>query len=148
MADKSEVEFLRDELAALRRELEGLRSQGQSPTRGGCEQVGDKFLDEGLDVRKPPAASLASSGPEVLSSAKLAVALSEGRSAKEQLRAILEGDPDFEGWVRDLWERFFGGETEAFCALLVEKYRKHLPRRPGAYLSKVAKEKGRWVRAA
>lgn len=123
--------------------------QGAGVKGPGSEQVVSKFLDEGLDVRKPAAASLASSlGKFSQSSAKLARAREKGGSAKEELHAILEGDPDFEGWVRDVWEKFFLEETEDFCRLLVGKFERHLPARPGAYLSAVARAKGRWVKAA
>lgn len=109
------------------------------------EEEGNKSAGEKLDARKPaadsigrpPAASLASFSPNFPES-----------SAKLRLRQILEGDPDFDGWVRDVWEKFLTVETDQFCSLLVTKYERHQPRRPGAYLSAVAKAKGRWVKAA
>lgn len=68
---------------------------------------------------------------------------------KGQLRAILANDPDLqEPNNLRAWELFFAKETDDFAKVLVKKYEanKATIDRIGAYLSKVAKERGRWVK--
>jgi len=99
--------------------------------------------------KSSPSASLSSSpSPKLSLEDAVAGELSQnGEHWKGQLRRILQCDPDYgEAKNQRQWERFFERETDSFAKVLVKKYESNKAEieRIGAYLSKVAMEKGRW----